>query len=88
MRDFKKYWQEVNAIQRSLDPFVWLAPAHGPAPLVEVKASMAAKLLHSGSHRLATEEELEAHRAQETSRRQRSFHDDLRRKGIAVVPLP
>ena len=87
MRDLRKYWQEVSTLEKALDAFVWLVSKTGAPTLVQVSAAIAAKLLHAGTHRQATEDELEAHRGQEDRLRRQSFHDDLRRKGIAVVPL-
>jgi sugar/nucleoside kinase (ribokinase family) len=92
VRDLRKYWQEVRAIQRDLPDFVWIVGTAGAGPqrtlrLVEVLAEQAAKMLHGGSHRLATEEEVEAHKAAEDSLRQKAFRDDLRRRGVAVVTV-
>ena len=85
MRDLRKYWAEVNAIGRGLADSVWVASPGGP--LVEVPAAVAAKMLQAKSHRLATEEEIAVHKAGQDEARRRAFHDDLRKKGIAVVPL-
>ncbi len=87
MRDLRKYWQEVRAIQSGLADFVWIVAVAGTPQLVEVRAEQAAKMLHGGTHRLATEEEIEAHQAAEDSLRQRAFRDDLRRRGIAMVTV-
>ena len=87
MRDLKKYWREVHSLAQDLPQFVWLMPTKAVGALVEVKAEVAAKLMHSGSHRLATEEEKNAHRQGQDTQRRRAFHDDLRKKGIAVVPV-
>jgi hypothetical protein len=84
MRDLRKYWQEVRAIERDLPEFVWIVNS---GTLVEVPAAQAAKMLHGGAYRVATEEEIEAHKAAEQTMRTRAFHDDLRRRGIAVVAL-
>ena len=93
MRDLRKYWQEVRAIERDLPDYVWMVGAGGAGPdrtlrLVEVLAEQAAKMLHGGSHRLATEEEVDAHKAAEDSLRQNAFREDLRRRGIATVTVP
>jgi hypothetical protein len=55
--------------------------------MVEVSAVQAAQLLHTKSHRLATEEEIAAHLEQENEKRRKSFDDNLRRKGVACVPV-
>jgi hypothetical protein len=86
MRDLRKYWAEVNAIRRGLADFVWLAP-EGEGSLVEVSAAVAARLLQARSHRLAAGDEVAAHREAEDAARQRAFQGELRRKGIAVVPV-
>ena len=86
MRDLKKYWREVRSIESELPDFVWLMPVKGGS-LVEVKAAVAAKLMHSASHRAATDEEKDAYQQSQNAQRRRAFHDDLRKKGIAVVPL-
>ena len=87
MRDLKKYWREVNTLEAELPPFVWVMPINGAGGLVEVKAGVAAKLMHASTHRLGTEEEMEAFQQGQTEQRRRTFHDDLRKKGIAVVPM-
>ena len=87
MRDLKKYWREVNALEKEMEPFVWLVPLKGPADLVQVTAAVAAKLLHGASHRLAMEAEKAAYRESQDTERRRAFHSDLRRQGIAVVSL-
>jgi hypothetical protein len=86
MRDLRKYWAEVNAIGRGLADSVWVTPT-GRILLVEVPAAVAAKMLQAQSHRIATDEEVAEYKADQTEARQRAFHDDLRKKGIAVVPL-
>jgi hypothetical protein len=87
MRDLKKYWREVRVLASDLPPFVWLAPANGAGELVEVKCEVAARLLHAASHRLATEAEMVAHQQGQNAQRRHAFHDDLRKKGIAVVSI-
>ena len=86
MRDLRQYWHEVNALQDSLPADVWLVPVKG-GELVEVKASQAAKLVYAKTHRRATDDELAEYQSQQDDRRRRAFHEELRRKGIAVVPV-
>lgn len=90
MRDLRKYWEQIRAIERELPEFVWMTSVedpHEPACLVEVQAARAAQLLHAKSHRLATQEEIQARQAREAIESRRNFHERLRRKGIAIVPV-
>jgi hypothetical protein len=94
MRDLKVYWQEVRALERSLPAFVWLMSLEDRKRgmvgerMAEVGAERAAQLLHTKSHRMATEEEIATHLAKEDQARRLSFHEGLRRRGIAVVAVP
>jgi hypothetical protein len=94
MRDLRQYWQEVRALERSLPEFVWLMSLEDPkrgmvgGRMAEVGAAQAAPLLHSRSHRAATEEEIAGHLEKENQARRQSFHEGLRRRGIAVVAVP
>jgi hypothetical protein len=93
MRNVRRYWQEVRTIQASLPEFVWVVSVENPVEgfaggcIAQVAAAQAARLLHAGSHRLATEAEIEAHRADEEAARLLRVHARLERQGIAVVPL-
>ncbi len=90
MRNVKKYWQEIRALEKELPEFAWLTSPRADgsmSDLVEVRAEQAAKLLHAGTHRCATDEEIVEHRAKVEARRRQLFMDDLRRKGVAVVPV-
>jgi hypothetical protein len=53
--------------------------------IAEIPAGRAALLLYQKSHRMATEEEIEAYRAQEEHVQRRLLDEELRREGIAVV---
>ena len=94
MRDLRQYWQEVRALERSLPEFVWLMSLEDPkrgmvgGRMAEVGAEAAAQRLHSGSHRMATAEEIAGHLEKENQARKQVFHDGLRRRGIAVVEVP
>jgi hypothetical protein len=94
MRDLRVYWQEVRTLERSLPQFVWLMSLEDVkrgmvgGRMAEVGAAQAAPLLHTRSHRLATEDEIAAHRIQEDQARRQSYHDGMRRRGIAVVAVP
>lgn len=93
MRDLRAYWQEIRALEKSLPQFVWLMSLDNPkrgmvgGRMAEVGAEQAAPLLHAGSHRRATDEEIDAHLARENDARRQSYYDGLKRKGIAVVPI-
>jgi hypothetical protein len=84
MRDIRRYWSEVRALQASLPEFVWLVDVDGSAP-VEVSAERAAQFLLAKSHRVATEDELRIQREKETVERMDLLRDARRRKGIALV---
>jgi hypothetical protein len=91
MPDLKRFWQDVRAIERSLPKFSWLVSieneerGHVGGRIAEVPAGQAALLLHEKSHRVATEEEIGAHHAQEEEVHRQLMNDQLRREGIAVV---
>ena len=93
MPDLKKYWQEIRAIQKSLPAEVWLVSLQNLAKgqvagsIVEVAAAVAAKLLHAKSQRLATEGEIEAHKAQQAETQRQVFEQRMRKQGIAVIPV-
>ena len=84
MRDIRRYWQEVRALQASLPEFVWLVDVEGSAP-VEVTADRAAQLLLAKSHRVASEEELSVQREKERVAGKERQRDERRREGVAVV---
>jgi len=93
MPDLKKYWQEIRAIEKSLPAEVWLVSLQNLAKgqvggaIVEVAAAIAAKLLHAKSQRLATDEEIEAHKAQQDGIKRQIFEQQMRSQGIAVIPV-
>jgi hypothetical protein len=88
MRDLRRHWQEIRAIESGLPQFVWLASADDSQKcVVEVAAAQAARLIHAKSHRLATQEEISAHRAGEEAAKRLDYLDGLRRQGIAIVSV-
>ena len=93
MPDLKKYWQEIRAIEKNLPAEVWLVSLQNLAKgqvggaIVEVAAAVAAKLLHAKSQRLATEEEIQAHKAQQDQIKRRIFEQRMGIQGIAVIPV-
>jgi hypothetical protein len=93
MPDLKKYWQEIRAIEKSLPAEVWLvslqnlAKGHVGGSMVQAAGLVAAKLLHAKSQRLATEQEVQAHRALEDATKRQALELRMRRQGIAVIPV-
>jgi hypothetical protein len=93
MADLKKYWSEVRALEKALPASVWLISLENHSKgqtggaIVEVKGELAARLLHTKSHRTATEAEIEAHKARQDDLQRRTFQQRLRDQGIAVVPV-
>jgi hypothetical protein len=93
MPDLKKYWHEIRAIEKSLPAEVWLVSLQNLAKgqvggaIVEVAAAVAAKLLHAKSQRLATEDEVQVHKAQQAEIQRQVLELQMRKQGIAVIPL-
>ena len=93
MPDLKKYWQEIRAIESTLEPSVWLTSMADakrgqlPGSVVEAPAAAAARLLHAKLHRLATEAEIQIHLEREQGAKRDAFHERLRVRGIAVTPV-
>jgi len=94
MRDLRKYWQEVREIETSLPEFVWLMSMDN-RPLgqrggciAQVAAATGARLLYARSHRLATDEEIEAYQTAQDEVKHLAFYEGLRKRGIAVIALP
>lgn len=92
-RDWQQYWREIREIEASLPQFAWVVSVENPkrgitgGSLAQVTAANGAKLLHSGSHRLATEEEIREHQAGEEEVKKHEFHEKLRKRGIAMIPV-
>jgi hypothetical protein len=87
MRDIRRYWREVRALEASLPEFVWLVDVEGSVP-VEVGAGRAAQLLLAKSHRVASEDELSIQRGKDAAARKERQRNERRREGVAVVGLP
>ena len=87
MRDIRRYWQEVRALEASLPEFVWLVDVEGSVP-VEVPAGRAAQYLLAKSHRVASADELSAQRTKELTACRERQRDTRRREGVAVVVPP
>jgi hypothetical protein len=94
MRDLRKYWHEIREIEKSLPEFVWLMSLDNPSRgqrggcIAQVAGVTAARLLHAKSHRLATDDEVEAHQTSEYAAKHLAFHEGLRKRGIAVIAVP
>lgn len=86
MRDIRRYWRDVRALEASLPDFVWLVAVEGSAP-VQVGAGRAAQLLLAKSHRMASEDELSAQRDREIAERKTRQREARRREGVAVVEV-
>lgn len=94
MPDLRRYWREIRTIEGTLHEPTWLVSLDDSVPgpqsrhVVEVSAAVGARFLQAKSHRLATQEEIDAQRAKEVLARQIAIHDALRQRGITVVALP
>jgi hypothetical protein len=84
MRDIRRYWREVRALEASLPEFVWLVDVEGSVP-VEVGAGRAAQLLLAKSHRVASDDELSVKREKEVAASKERQRDRRRREGVVVV---
>jgi hypothetical protein len=93
MPDLKKYWQEIRELEKSLPAEVWLLSLENRAKgqvagsMVEAAAAVAAKLLYAKSHRLATEEEIQAYKARQAETKRQVVEQRMRSQGIAVIPV-
>src|SRR3954466_6055056 len=93
MPDLKKYWSEIRALEHSLPGEVWLMSLENRArgqvggSMAQAAGSAAAKLLHSKSHRLATEEEIHANQARQAELHRQVSEQRLRDRGIDIIPL-
>jgi hypothetical protein len=53
--------------------------------VTQAASSIAAKLLHAKSHRVATDEEIKTHRASDAANLKQAKRERLRRSGAATV---
>ena len=94
MRDLRKYWQDIREIEKGLPKFVWLMSLDNPPRgqrggcIAQVAAPAAARLLHTKSHRVATDNEVQAHQTAQDEAKMLAFHEGLRKRGIAVIAVP
>jgi hypothetical protein len=88
-RDIRTFWREVRAIEGTLPEFVWLVSlaANSAEFVTEAPAAIAARLLKTKSHRLATNEEVEAHHAREAEAVKLAKQERMRRSGAAIVVI-
>ena len=86
MRDIRRYWKEVRALEASLPAFLWLVDVEGSSP-VEVAAGRAAQLLIAKSHRVASQDEVCAQGARDKAAERELRRNTLRQEGVAVVTL-
>jgi hypothetical protein len=84
VRDIRRYWREVRAIEAALAEFVWLISVEDPQA-VQVSAAQAALLLYAKSHRIAEDVEIAAHLASEAAKDFETRREQLRKQGVAVV---
>ena len=87
MRDIRRYWREVRALESTLPEFVWLVDVEGSVP-VEAPAGLAAQLLLAKSHRVASDQELSVQREKEAVTKKELQRNERRREGVAVVRTP
>ncbi len=85
MLDLRQYWREIREIESGLSDYLWVVDAAGQ--LVEVTRGIAAKLLHGKSHRIATEEEVQAYMAKTGADAREAMRAELRRRGVDTVAL-
>jgi len=85
MFDLRRYWQEIRALEGALPQYLWIVDAAGI--LIEVTARIGAKMLHAKSHRVATEEEILAHRERGSIADRDAAMADRRRRGVDVVSV-
>ncbi|MBZ5601803.1 MAG: hypothetical protein LAO79_05805 [Acidobacteriia bacterium] len=85
MFDLRRYWQEIRALEGALPQYLWIVDAAGV--LIEVTARIGAKMLHAKSHRVATEDEVAAHRDREEAKNREAAAEKRRRNGVEVVAV-
>jgi hypothetical protein len=83
----QQYWKDRRMLEATLPEFVWLvATAAGAPPFVtQAAAGLAAKLLHAKSHRVASDEEVEAHHVHDATALKQARQERMRKSGAAVV---
>jgi hypothetical protein len=86
-RSVQDYWREIRAMEDRLPEFVWLvSQAEGAmAFLTQAPAAVAARLLKAKSHRIATEDEIQAHLEREQAAVKTAKQERMRRSGLATV---
>jgi hypothetical protein len=93
MPDLRRYWEEIRAIEQSLPQSLWIVSledalrGYVAGMIVEVAAAVAAKMLHAKTHRVATEEEVQAEQARQDVMKKSVAEEKLRKQGVAVVAV-
>jgi hypothetical protein len=90
MNNVREYWKTVRVIAETLPEFVYLVEAVENKDVVvvtQVGADLAAKLIHAKTHRIATQDEVDAHQAGEVAANKNARLERLRRSGAAVVAV-
>ncbi|MCW5976843.1 MAG: hypothetical protein KIT09_02140 [Bryobacteraceae bacterium] len=85
MPDPKLYWKAVRALQANLPDPAWITDIEHPANIVAVPSEVAAKAIFGKTHRLATEDELAAWRAEQEQLARFTRAAELHRAGVAPV---
>ncbi len=64
-RTIQQYWRDIRSIEQTLPALVWLVGTAADAPpfVTQVASDIAAKWLHAKSHRIATDDEVQAQSA-------------------------
>jgi hypothetical protein len=85
--NIQRYWKEVRSLEQTLPAVVWLVGTTAGAPpfVTQVASDIAAKMLHARSHRIASDEEVAAHHANDAVALQQAKEERMRRKGEALV---
>ncbi len=86
-RTIQQYWKDIRSIEQSLPALVWLVGTTAGAPpfVTQVASDIAAKMIHAKSHRVATEDEVEAQSASDAEALKQAKRERMRRKGAALV---
>ena len=86
-RTIQQYWKDIRSIESTLPALVWLVGTATDAPpfVTQVASDIAAKWIHAKSHRIATEEEVQAQSANDVVALKQAKQERMRRKGAALV---
>jgi hypothetical protein len=93
-QQLKMYWQQVRDVEARLPQDVFLTSiedrftGRAGGVVCEVDRASAARCVVDGSHRVATEEEIEAYRLDQDERKRAGQAAALLAQGRTVVQLP